>query len=260
MAFRLGDYVIDRIQYATAENTSGDILYVLTQLTDASIDISAESQDATDAQGTLVKRFWKGKSGEFTATNAMLNMNIVASGSGSDVAYATSVAPIAMPRIMAVKSTDSVTLTGLVSGSAKVYELTNDGQLGKKYTLDTTASADNFAISAAGALTLPTDSSVTRFLVKYEKNVQDGAHIANSADKFPATVKLTLKALAITPCEPDVLKGIYIVLPSFQPSPETSLALSTESTLDYTGALQVGYCTGDKELYSVYLCDEEDDD
>ena len=65
MAFTLDDIIIDRIQYGYAEDFDGNPLYVLTQLQDATINITAESTDAVDNQGTLIKRFWKGKTGEF---------------------------------------------------------------------------------------------------------------------------------------------------------------------------------------------------
>lgn len=63
MAFKLDDFIVDRILYGIAENSEGDILYSLTQLSDASISVSAESKDAVDKNETLVKRFYTGKSG-----------------------------------------------------------------------------------------------------------------------------------------------------------------------------------------------------
>ena len=56
MAFKLGDLVVDRIQYAMASDLNDNPLYVLTQLADATIEVTAESKDATDANGNLVKR------------------------------------------------------------------------------------------------------------------------------------------------------------------------------------------------------------
>ena len=46
---------------------------------------------------------------------------------------------------------------------------------------------------------------------------------------------------------------VYIVLPSFQPSPETTIALSSDNaTLDFNGSLQTDYCSTDKALYHIY--------
>lgn len=51
---------------------------------------------------------------------------------------------------------------------------------------------------------------------------------------------------------------VYIVLPSFQPSPETTIALGGDSTtIDFTGSLQTDYCSVDKTLYQIYYATED---
>ena len=65
--FRLDDIIIDRIQMGVATDFNDNPLYTLTQLSDASISVSAESVDATDRDGVLIKRFWRAKTGTFTA-------------------------------------------------------------------------------------------------------------------------------------------------------------------------------------------------
>ena len=102
MAFKLGDLIIDRISMGYAEKFDGTPLYVLTQLSEASIEISAESRDAVDKDGTLIKRFWNAKTGEFTATNAMLNLNIMAAQSGNEADIATEDNVIVVPKIITV--------------------------------------------------------------------------------------------------------------------------------------------------------------
>lgn len=242
MAFKLDDIIIDRIQMATAEDFEGNLLYTLTQLSDASIEISAESKDATDKDGTLIKKFWQGKSGTFTATNAMINLNIVgeASGSGKEIASAT--ATINMPKIITVKANTTVTLTDFVDGTVVCNALATNGTMGKAYVKGTAASATEFALTTDGRFTPPTDADETQYVVKYERKVSEGVAIKNKADKFPGTVKLTLKALCVDPCSADTLRACYIVLPSFQVSPEISLELNTEANIEYTGDLQVDFC------------------
>ena len=68
MAFKLDDIVIDRIQYGVAMTMDdSQLLYVLTQLQDATVDITAESKESRDKDGTLIKKFWTGKSGKLIA-------------------------------------------------------------------------------------------------------------------------------------------------------------------------------------------------
>ena len=207
MAFKLGDLIIDRISMGYAEKFDGTPLYVLTQLSEASIEISAESRDAVDKDGTLIKRFWNAKTGEFTATNAMLNLNIMAAQSGNDADIATSENVIVMPKIITVKSGTTVDLDGFVTGNRiTVNALGTNGAMGKAYTQGTTASATEFGLTGT-RFTPPTDTAESQYVVKFDRQVTEGVDILNSADKFPSTVRLTLKCLCVDPCEADTLRA-----------------------------------------------------
>lgn len=259
MAFSMDNIVFDRIQMAVAEDNAGNILYTITQLADATIDITAESKDAVDAQGTLIKRFYTGKQGTFTANNAIIDFNILASSTGSPKQVATTGTKIVMPRIVTCpKGTETMTLTGLKEGTVHVEGVAANGTRVESYTMDVTAGEDKFAV-ADTTLTLPTtvDEKVTTFLIKYDRDVTSGVKIVNRADEYPSTVKLTLKALAVDPCEPDTVRACYIVLPSFQVSPETSLSLTTDAQLEYKGDLQQSYCGSEKTLYEIYFAEED---
>ena len=260
MSFRLDDIIVDRIQYGLAEDFSGNPLYVLTQLADASIEITAESKEARDAQGTLVKKFWQGKSGTFTANNAMINLNVVGAASGANKEVATAEDTIVMPKIMTVKAGSTITLTDYVQGSVTVNAMGNNGAMGKAYGMAAVASATEFGLGSNGILTPPTDEAETMYIVKFNRNAKNGIAIKNKADKFPGTVRLTLKALVVDPCSADTLRAAYIVLPSFQVSPEVSLSLTTDAQLEYTGDLQVDYCSADKTLYELYICEDDEEE
>ena len=208
MAFKLGDLIIDRISMGYAEKFDGTPLYVLTQLSEASIEISAESRDAVDKDGTLIKRFWNAKTGEFTATNAMLNLNVMAAQSGNDANIATADNVIVMPKIITVKAGTTVDLEGFVNGNRiSVNALGTNGAMGKAYTQGTAASATEFGLNGT-KLTPPTDTAEAQYVVKFDRQVTEGVDILNSADKFPATVRLTLKGLCVDPCEADVLRAL----------------------------------------------------
>ena len=115
MAFKLDDIVIDRIQMAIAEKTDGTLLYTLTQLSEATIETTAESKEARSAEGSLIKKFYQGKSGTFTATNAMLNLNILASSTGTDKEVASDLVKIQAPKIVIVNQ-DTETVDLLADG------------------------------------------------------------------------------------------------------------------------------------------------
>lgn len=259
MGFTLDDIVIDRVQYGYAEDLSGNPLYALTQLQDATINISAESTDATDNQGNLIKRFWKAKTGEFTANNAMINLNVIGAASGEGKVIASQENQITMPKIITVKAGTKVTLKDAVEGSVKVNAFSANGSMGEAFKKDTNAGPDKYALTGEGEFTPPSAEGVDTYIVMYDRKVKSGVAITNKADKFPQTVKLTLKALAVDPCHSDVLKGVYIVLPSFQVSPEIEISLTTDGQLAYSGSMQVDYCSSDKALYHIYWADEDEE-
>ena len=194
----------------------------------------------------------------------MLNLNILASATGTDKVVADTGSEVQMPKIIIVNqgtATVNLLATGetMVAGSIRVNALGNNGAMGQAYTLGTTtASTTEFIYNTStGVLTLPTDNTVDRFVVKYERNSPNAVKVVNSADKFPSTVKLTLKALAIDPCEPDTVRACYIIIPSFQVSPEVTINVNTEGTLNYTGDMQISYCSSDKELYTIVMCSDD---
>ncbi len=63
MAFKLGDLLVDRIVLGVAENSQGQLLYTLTNLQEATIDITADSTDVVDGTGAVIKTFYRGKTG-----------------------------------------------------------------------------------------------------------------------------------------------------------------------------------------------------
>lgn len=259
MAFRLDDIIIDRIQYAVARDFDLNPLYTLTQLSEATINISAESKDAKDATGTLIKKFYNSKQGEFTAKNALLNLNVVGAASGSGKIHASASNPLNMPAIKKVKAGETITIKDYVDGTVKVNALSTNGTMGTAYIKGATASATEFGLTTQGVLTPPTDTNEILYLVTYTRKTTNGAVIRNKADEFPGTVNLLIKALCVDPCSADTLRACYIELPSFQVSPEVSLTLSTDGGIDYKGSLQVDYCSENKSLYNIYICPDDEE-
>ena len=274
MAFKLGDVIVDRLQFGYGAKSNGTPLYALTQLTQANIDITADSTDINDKDGNLVYRKYTGKKGEVTATNAFLNLAVVETISATDAEIATTDKGVVMPMIQIVKAGDTLDITGYVDGSIHVNALSTKGSMGKdEFKKGSAASATEYAIKhtdasgepdntpASDVLTPPIADGETQYIVKYKKTIKSGAKITNSGKKFPKSHELFFKALVVDKCETDVLKAAIIHIPSFMPSPEFSLALQggDSQTMDYKGSMMLNACSTDGELFSIYYIDEEDD-
>lgn len=262
MAFRLGDRLYKEILYFYAESLSGIPLYILTQLSEATIEISAEATEYNDKLGNLVKKEWKSKAGTFTAKNAFVNMNIASATSGSAPIFASEGNEVIMPKMMHVKGVKTVELKDVEEGSLKVARYYGDGSIGKYYEQHDSDTETHFTF-AGTTLTLPTeeDKESDMFFIKYLRKVVSGAKISNRADKFAEPVYALLKATYYNPCKKNELRADYIELPSFQISPEVSFPINSDSTtMDITGDLQIDYCGDERVLYNVYDADEVDAD
>lgn len=267
MAFKLGDVIVDRLQFGYGARANGTPLYALTQLKEASIDITADSTDITDKDGNLVYRKYSGKKGEVTAQNAFMNLAVIEALSATDAEIATKDHGIIMPIITTVKSGETLDITNFVDGTVVVSALSTKGSIGAEYKLGSNASATEFAIEkteaveqtpASATLTPPTDPDEVQYIVKYMKTVYSGAKITNSGDKFPTSHELFFKALVVDPCDKESLRAAIIYIPSFMPSPEFTLALQggDTQTMDYKGAMMLDTCSTNKELFSLYFIDE----
>lgn len=135
----------------------------------------------------------------FSATNALINLNIIGAASGSGKIQATNENVITMPAIKLVKAGSTATLTGIVAGSEKVHALANNGTMGARYPKGASTADVNqgkYYVTPEGEFTPPVAEGVTQYIVEYNRTVSDGVAIYNKADKFPGTVKLVLKVLA----------------------------------------------------------------
>ncbi|WP_288681649.1 hypothetical protein [uncultured Eubacterium sp.] len=257
MAFRLGDVIIDRLQFGYAATKAGVPLYVLSQLSEMSIEVTADSNDIKDKDGNLVYRKYNGKTAEVNGTNTFVNLAIIEALSATSAEIATTEKKIKMPVITTVKAGETLDITGYVADTIVVNGLYN-GAMGAEYKLGSEASATEFAVKE-NKLIPPTADGEIEYIVKYTKESTSGAKIVNSADKYPKAHELFFKALAVTGCNKEDFKPVIIRIPSFIPSPELTIALQggDSQTMDYKGAILADTCSTDKTLFEVYFVDDE---
>lgn len=238
MSFRLGDIIVKDVLYGLASNIStGDPLYILTQLSEANIAITADSNDITDKDGNVVLRNYRSKTGEFTATNAFLNMNVLAAaGATTDLAAADNV--LTAPKIIKVsKTAGSAVLNNVVAGSITVNQYFGDGTLGVAYSLGTTASDTEFAVTT-GSTTIYNFTDVTA-----------GVVVEEATTDFPETGDATKIYIASTTGK--VYKwDTTLDTPAYVE--ETTKSAVVSATMPTTGAENVYYVVSEDN--KVYTC------
>lgn len=266
----LGNFAIQEILFGVAEDFDGNLLYTLDQLSSANIEVSSDPTEITDKNGNIIRQIYRSKTANFTATSALLSPAILNAGSGSNVVTGSQT----MPKVEVVKasvpagtstaavpSTYDLSAANYKQGTVRIIGITSNGVSGNAMTeadLTTAGKIAQDATSGHYILTLPDKDSTNeydQYLVMFDRTIE-GEKLINRADEFPDTIRLTLYAAVVDPCD-DQPKAAYIYIPSFQPSPAMTISLDSGSTtIDYTGAIQVDYCSPCKQLYTIFFPSE----
>ena len=265
-AINFDQLVIDRVVDAWFESKSdNELIAVLDQVTNFSVNTSSETKDKTDAQGVLLKRYFLSKSVDISGENAVFSLNMAAIQAGTTKKMGTEVT---LPRVMQIAKTDSPyeLPDAPIDGTLLVYGTSENGivDVSKKYTKGDSVGVDTYAVSTAGGVTtlsLPTNATDT-VQIKYEYTVASGdiaARVDQTSDKFPAECKATFRVLCSDICDAETVRALYIVFPRFQMSPNVDLSFSTDSTQSFTATALKDYCGKGQLLYYIAIAEDSDE-
>ncbi len=265
-ALNFDQLVIDRVVDAWFESKSdNELIAVLDQVTNFSVNTTSETKDKTDAQGVLLKRYFLSKSVEISGENAVFSLNMAAIQSGSEKKTG---ANVTLPRIMQIAKTDSpyALPDTPIDGTLMVYGTADNGvvDVEKKYTRGDSVGVDTYTVATAGGvttLTLPTNATDT-VQIKYEYTVAAGdiaARVDQTGDKFPAECKATFRVLCSDLCDSETVRALYIVFPKFQMSPDVDLTFDTDSTQSFTATALKDYCGKGQILYYIAIAEDSDE-
>ena len=265
--------VIDRVVDGWFESKStGDLLAVLDQISNFSINTTSESKDKTDAQGALLKRYFTSKSIEVSGENATFSLNLFATQNGVSKVTGTDVV---MPRIFLadVKNTagegetpvQTVTLPETpIAGTLKVYGTSGNGNVDveQKYspaTGETPTPGDNTYVLSGTTLAFNGEKTVQ---IKYDRQVDAdtvAARVNVQGDKFPKECKATFRVLCSDLCDSEEVLALYIVFEKFQMSPDFDWTVDTESTQNFSATAFKDYCAKGQTLFYIAVADDTDD-
>lgn len=261
MAFDINNFVIDRVVRGVALSQKDDsVLFSINQMQNVSLNCASESTDAVDALGTPIATFYRAKSCEFSAENALFDMNLMATQLGTKKEIASSTNKITVPAMESftvveglkyeLKHTPKVAPT-------EIYELNGDSTFGIKYTKGTSASASEFSV-ADKTLSLPTGLAVgSEMFVMYEYETENAVEVVNSATNFPVGCKFVMEVLGCDVCDQTNLIYAYVVFPNFKLSPDFDWSVATDGTHPFSGKAQQDYCDREKKLFNIIIPGEE---
>lgn len=259
--------VIDRVVDAWFENkSSGDLLAVLDQITNFSINTTSESKDKTDAQGVLLKRYFTSKSVEISGENATFSLNLFATQNGTTKVVDTAVI---IPRIYqaTVPANKTITLPEAPESGFQLYGTSANGNvdIDKKFTAaegtEPTPGATTYVLSGT-TLQLPTSlNEGDTVQIKYNRQVVSGTKAARvdvAGDKFPKECKATFRVLCSDLCNSEEVYALYIVFEKFQMSPDFDWSVDTESNQSFSATAFKDYCAKGQTLYWIAIADDTD--
>ena len=223
MAFDINNFVIDRVIRGVALSQKDDsVLFSINQMQNVSLNCASESTDAVDALGTPIATFYRAKSAEFSAENAIFDMNLMATQLGTAKKVASSTAKITAP---AMESFTYGTGNYELKHTPKtvpneIYVLNGDSTFGKKFVKGTAASDSEFAITNK-TIALPTGLAATdELFVMYDYETDSAVEVVNSATEFPVGCKFIMEVLGCDVCDQTTLVHAYVIFNNFKLSPD----------------------------------------
>ena len=209
MAFDVNNFVIDRVVRGVAlSQKDGSVLFSINQIQNASLNCASESTDAVDALGTPIATFYRAKTAEFSAENALFDMNLMATQLGTAKKVASTASKVVVPAMESFTVEEGLKYTlnhKAVAAPVEIYAINGDSTFGVKYKKaeGTTATETEFVYDETNnALNLPTDLAVgTEMFVMYEYESENAVEVVNSAKNFPVGCKFVMEVLGCDVCD-----------------------------------------------------------
>lgn len=175
------------------------------------------------ALGTPIATFYRAKSAEFSAENAIFDMNLMATQLGTAKKVAATDSKITAPAMESFTYGAGGTYELKHTPKAapnEIYVLNGDSTFGKKFTKNTAASATEFAITGK-TLSLPTGLQATdELFVMYDYETENAVEVVNSATQFPVGCKFVMEVLGCDVCDQTTLVHAYVIFNNFKLSPD----------------------------------------
>ena len=255
--FDINNFVIDRVIRGVALSQKDDsVLFSINQMQNVSLNCASESTDAVDALGTPIATFYRAKSAEFSAENAIFDMNLMATQLGTTKKVGgteqkdKSILKITAPAMESFAyGTGSYELKHTPKTVPnEIYVLNGDSTFGKKFLKDTAASDSKFAITNK-TLSLPTGLAATdELFVMYDYETDSAVEVVNSATEFPVGCKFIMEVLGCDVCDQTTLVHAYVIFNNFKLSPDFDWSIATDGAHPFSGKAQQAYCDKEKRL------------
>ena len=254
MAINVNELVLDKVRSLIFTDLSdGSVIGRLTKLEDPSLQTAAEAEEISDAQGALITKLFRAKTGRFESTNSLFSMDLLAQQYGTEKEIASNDKKIITPCEETLTVAEGkITLSHTPSNDIKYIYKLESGNLAKKYTVGSSATAEEFAINGA-EVTVPT--GVTgKIYVEYEYEADSAVKVENRTDKFPGTVGVKIFAIFRDECNDNIKYAGSIVAKKGKIDPSSiDTALTSTGKHSFAIDFMKDYCDEDSSLFDVIV-------
>lgn len=262
MAIYVGDVSITSIETITAfDITTGNLMFVLDELQNATISQAEEKTDITGKGGRKITSIKRNKSVTISGTNGLISHGLLEAQTGG--VFENKVVPIQWADYLTVKS-NAATATYKAIGSTgneieAVYVRDTNGKLTERLTQSDTAGEGTFAYDPASkAITFAGLEDGAEVVAYYKRNIAADA-LADTSDSYSKKAELYIDMLGENKCG-DICR-IQIHIPKADFSGEFSLdAGGDQSVHAFEAEALAGACGAGGNLftYAIFGANEED--
>ena len=268
MAFNKNELILDKVRSLTTHDLeTNELLFRLTSLEDPSLSCTAEGEEVVDAIGALITPLYRAKKATFSASNSLISLDLAAAQYGTKKEEGSTSAKItdyAYEILTITKSGEGDSATYSVPNLAHkpnvdsikyIYTIENN-EIGTSYKAASAASATEFVVSEAGAITLPTVLTSGKIYVEYTYENENALRVVNKASNFPTACSMVVYAYFKDVCNENKVYSGKIICPKAKLNPEqVELALTSTGKHPFEFVINRDYCAeeGEDTLFEIVL-------
>ena len=260
--FDLNNFVVDHaLRGIMTDAKDGSYMWGINQIEDPSLQVTTESNDKVDALGAVINTFYRGKKAEFSANNSLFDLGLYAAQNGTTKVVASESLKVDAPCFEVITVADGVNSKTLAhtptSELKELHVLKGDGTFGKKYTVSTAASAENFVL-ADGEITLPTGIKPgTELMAIYNYQTTEAVMVNVDGISFPKNGRFIMDVLGHDVCDPTTLIHAYLIFPNAKLDANVDISFTTEGNHPFTLKASQDYCDKRKILCQLVIPKED---
>ena len=263
MAFDVNNFVVDHVIRGIMVNKLGEFRFGINQITDPSLSITSDTNEAVDALGSPIAIFDRNKRATFSANNSIFDLGLYAAQNGTEKVVASATNKIVSPAFETIdieKDMTKVTLKNApIDPITEIHVLKGDGAMGTRYTVSSSAGDSTFVYSAeTHEITLPTGVKPGQSIfVMYNYETDEAVSVECTAVDFPKEGQFIMEVLGTDVCDPTTLIHAYIVFPNAKLDANVDVSFTTDGNHPFSIICQQSYCDKKKRLFKIVIPNEE---